>query len=43
MVMEQMPVISIVDVIIDVENWLNLSSHFKPLSGYEKKNQGLPI
>jgi hypothetical protein len=37
MVMDQMPVVSIVDIIIDVENWLNLSIHFKPLSGYERK------
>ncbi len=36
-IMDEMPVISIVDAIIDVENWLNLSVHFKPLSGYENK------
>ena len=37
MIMDQMPVVNIVDIIIDVENWLNLSIHFKPLSGYERK------
>jgi hypothetical protein len=34
---ELMPQTNIVDVILDVENWLNLSSHLKPLSGYETK------
>lgn len=34
---ERMPQTNIVDVIIDVEKWLNLSAHLKPLSGYETK------
>jgi TnpA family transposase len=37
MIADEMPVKSIVDVIVDVENWLNLSGHFKPLSGYKTK------
>ena len=37
MIMDEMPIKSIVDVIVDVENWLNLSVHFKPISGYETK------
>lgn len=36
-VMAEMPIISIVDVMIDVERWLNLSVFFKPLSGNESK------
>jgi TnpA family transposase len=42
MVMKEMPVISIVDAIIEVENWLNLSVHFKPISGYEHKLENYP-
>ena len=42
LIMDEMPVKSIVDVIIDVENWLNLSVHFKPLSGYETKIADYP-
>ena len=42
LVMNEMPVTNIVDVIIDVENWLNLSTHFKPLSGYESKIADYP-
>ena len=30
---------NIVDVILDVEKWLSLSSHCKPLSGFEAKTQ----
>jgi len=37
MIMDKMPLITIVDAIIEVENWLGLSSHFKPLSGYDPK------
>lgn len=37
LVMAEMPIISIVDVMIDVERWLNLSVFFKPLSGNESK------
>lgn len=36
-VMAEMPIISIVDAMIDVERWLNLSVFFKPLSGNESK------
>ena len=36
-VMAEMPITSIVDVMIDVEKWLNLSVFFKPLSGNESK------
>lgn len=42
MIMKEMPVISIVDAIIEVENWLNLSIHFKPISGYEHKIEDYP-
>jgi TnpA family transposase len=37
MIMDEMPIKSIVDVIAEAENWLNLSVNFKPLSGYETK------
>lgn len=36
-IMDEMPIKSIVDVIVETENWLNLSANFKPLSGYETK------
>ncbi len=36
-VMAEMPTISIVDAMIDVERWLSLSAFFKPLSGNESK------
>ena len=36
-IMDEMPIVSMVDVIIDVEKWLSLSVHLKPLSGYESK------
>lgn len=42
MIMDEMPIINIVDVIVDVEKWLNLSVHFKPLSGYETKLREYP-
>ena len=42
MIMDQMPVINIVDVIVDVEKWLSLSVHFKLLSGYETKIREYP-
>lgn len=41
-IMDQMPIINIVDVIVDVENWLNLSVHFKPLSGNETRIRDYP-
>lgn len=41
-IMDEMPIKSIVDVIIEVENWLNLSVHFKPISGYETKIADYP-
>ena len=40
--MDKMPIINIVDVIVDVEKWLSLSVHFKPLSGYETKIREYP-
>ena len=43
MIMDEMPINNIVDVIVEVENWLNLSVHFKPLSGYETKIARLSI
>ena len=43
MIMDEMPIKSIVDVIVEAENWLNLSVHFKPLSGYETKIARLSI
>lgn len=42
LIMDEMPIRSIVDVIIEAENWLNLSVHFKPLSGYEPKIADYP-
>lgn len=42
MIMDEMPIKSIVDVIVEAENWLNLSTHFKPLSGYETKITDYP-
>ena len=42
LIMGEMPIINIVDVIVDVENWLNLSVHFKPLSGYETRIRDYP-
>jgi TnpA family transposase len=42
LIMDEMPIINIVDVIVDVENWLNLSVHFKPLSGNEVRIRNYP-
>jgi len=42
MIMGEMPIKSIVDVIVELENWLTLSAHFKPLSGYETKIPDYP-
>lgn len=42
MIMGEMPIKSIVDVIVEVENWLNLSINFKPLSGYETRISDYP-
>lgn len=42
LIMNKMPTKSIVDAIIDVENWLNLSVNFKPLSGYQTKIPNYP-
>jgi TnpA family transposase len=41
-IMDEMPIKSIVDVIVEAENWLNLSANFKPLSGYETKIADYP-
>jgi TnpA family transposase len=38
----EMPVASIIDIIVDVERWLQLSSGFKPLSGKESKIANYP-
>ncbi len=42
MIMSEMPVKSIVDVIVEIETWLNLSVNFKPLSGYQTKISDYP-
>ena len=42
MIMDEMPIKSIVDVIVEAENWLNLSAKFKPISGYETKISDYP-
>ncbi|MBY0544073.1 MAG: DUF4158 domain-containing protein [Gammaproteobacteria bacterium] len=42
MIMEEMPIKSIVDAIVEIENWLNLSVNFKPLSGYQTKIPDYP-
>jgi len=34
---EQIPVVSLLDAIIDTEKWLNWTRHFGPLSGHEAK------
>ncbi len=34
---ERLEKVNLLDVIIDVENWLNLSRHFGPLSGFESR------
>ena len=42
LIMNEMPIISIVDMLVDVENWLHLSVHFKPLSGNEVRIRNYP-
>jgi TnpA family transposase len=42
LIMDEMPIKSIVDMIVEVENWLSLSTDFKPLSGYETKIADYP-
>lgn len=42
LIMDEMPIKSIVDVIVEIENWLNLSVNFKPLSGYQTKIADYP-
>jgi len=42
LIMDEMPIKSIIDVIIEVENLLSLSVHFKPISGYETKIADYP-
>jgi TnpA family transposase len=37
MIMKEMPKVSIVDVIVDIERWFSLSLYFKPISGYDTK------
>ncbi|MCW8400944.1 hypothetical protein OQJ26_19375, partial [Legionella sp. PATHC038] len=37
LVASKMPLTDIVSVLTDVENWLGISRHLKPLSGYEPK------
>lgn len=36
-VSSRMPLTNVVDVVIDIEQWLNVSKEFKPLSGYDSK------
>ena len=42
LIMDEMPLKSIVDAIVEVENWLNLSINFKPHSGNESKIADYP-
>lgn len=42
LIMDEMPIKTIVDVIIELENWFNLSVYFKPHSGYETKIPDYP-
>lgn len=42
LIMAEMPLKTIVEVIAEVEMWLNLSIHFKPLSGYETRIPDYP-
>ena len=42
MIEDKMPNKTIIDIIVDVERWLNLSVHFKPHSGYESKIKNYP-
>lgn len=42
LIMDEMPIKSIVDVIVEIENWLSLSVNFKPLSGYQTKIADYP-
>lgn len=42
LLMNEMPIKTIVDVIVELENWLNLSVYFKPVSGYETKISDYP-
>lgn len=42
MIMEEMPVITIVEAMVDVEHWLNLSACFKPISGNDSKIKDYP-
>ncbi len=42
MIMSEMPLKSIVDVIVEIEMWLNLSIFFKPLSGFQTKISDYP-
>lgn len=39
LIANRMPLTNIVDIIMDTEKWLNISMHFKPISGYETKIQ----
>ena len=41
-IMSKMPTISILDAMIEVERWLQLSLHFKPLSGNESRIPDYP-
>lgn len=42
LIMDEMPIKTIVDVIVELENWFNLSIYFKPHSGYETKIADYP-
>lgn len=41
-IMDEMPIVSIVKAIVDVEKWTHISSGFKPLSGNESKIKDYP-
>lgn len=42
LIASRMPVTNIVDMLVDVENWVHVSKHFKPLSGYDSKIKDYP-
>ena len=42
LIMNEMPIQTIVDAIVELENWFNLSVYFKPHSGYETKISDYP-
>ncbi|MEL7144081.1 MAG: Tn3 family transposase [Cyanobacteria bacterium J06573_11] len=37
MIAERMKPVNLLDVLVDTEQWLTWTKHFKPVSGYEAK------